>query len=559
MAAAAAPDVAAAMAPAVAALRGSRLEVRWEAYPSPYGAPYYHNPATGESRWTLPTGPYDVVVLPDVPTNVDEKGNAPAEAAVESTVPASEASLSPSSSSSSSCDSDGEHGSASGTIDTLRTMNARLEGFRTLLKEKCIKPFDKYETWLPKLLSDPRFVAVPPAERRQLFACEARRLGERQRRNTEGLRQRNCKAFEGLLASAKERGLLSRALTAEQALATIADSDLGRDVRWGHTAPSDRARIVAASLDEDLRRRQEETIVACRAFGEMVQERVLRPGAAAGAAAEPPPSWPKARRSLRDDPRYQAVDSAAVRERLYGELAAEAERRWLQMKRRQADDDDELAHRRKRSRRTESEAEFRRLLEERVKNPLDFSWAEVRVLLHGTEGSTPADLDEASREGVFNELRRSENTRRLGAFADALRKLPPDVVGPQASFEEALGAVLGSLAGGKARLQGVPDADIRRAWEDWRRAALAEAAEAFKLWLRQCEHLCEVADDPEAHFGHGQAFELLCKKLEANKLYQRLDRVPGERRKLIAKRLREAAAERAAGHAATSVDDDSEG
>merc|ERR1712232_691828 len=34
----------------------------WEAFKSPQGSLYYYNPATKESRWHLPTGPFDVIV-----------------------------------------------------------------------------------------------------------------------------------------------------------------------------------------------------------------------------------------------------------------------------------------------------------------------------------------------------------------------------------------------------------------------------------------------------------------------------------------------------------------
>lgn len=40
-------------------MEGKRI---WEAHPSPYGVPYYYNPQTKESRWSLPTGPLDLVV-----------------------------------------------------------------------------------------------------------------------------------------------------------------------------------------------------------------------------------------------------------------------------------------------------------------------------------------------------------------------------------------------------------------------------------------------------------------------------------------------------------------
>lgn len=37
----------------------------WEVHPSPYGVPYYYNAKTKESRWSVPTGPLDIVVPPE--------------------------------------------------------------------------------------------------------------------------------------------------------------------------------------------------------------------------------------------------------------------------------------------------------------------------------------------------------------------------------------------------------------------------------------------------------------------------------------------------------------
>ena len=42
------------------------FQVLWEVHPNrkKKGGHYYYNPATGKSVWQLPTGPFDVVVLP---------------------------------------------------------------------------------------------------------------------------------------------------------------------------------------------------------------------------------------------------------------------------------------------------------------------------------------------------------------------------------------------------------------------------------------------------------------------------------------------------------------
>jgi hypothetical protein len=46
--------------------RQPSIQQVWEVHPSPYGVPYYYNPKTKESRWTVPTGPLDRVVPKEV-------------------------------------------------------------------------------------------------------------------------------------------------------------------------------------------------------------------------------------------------------------------------------------------------------------------------------------------------------------------------------------------------------------------------------------------------------------------------------------------------------------
>mmetsp|Transcript_110151 Transcript_110151/g.355543 ORF Transcript_110151/g.355543 Transcript_110151/m.355543 type:complete len:325 (-) Transcript_110151:84-1058(-) len=320
-----------------------------------------------------------------------------------------------------------------------------------------------------------------------------------------------------------------------EVLATLAQGELGKDERWHSTAPGDRERLVAAALKQDSEQRSREAAAATRAFRVLLQERLLGPASIAG---REPPTFGEARRLLRGDPRWKAVASVAERQQLYGEAASDASRQCLRRRQRQAEDEDELMERRKRSRRAQAEAEFRGILTSHVKSLLQVSWAEARVLLDGVGG--PAELDEAGRERVFEELRRAEAQERVAAFADVLRHASADFLGLEACFEDAYAAVLSKL-GGEVQVQGVSVADLRRTWETWRRAKLTEAVEIFNAWLLQCEHFAKAAKDPEAHSGRGPLFEALCGKLAGDPRYLRLNVVPEKRRGLIMARLRQVA------------------
>merc|ERR1712232_282693 len=159
-----------------------------------------------------------------------------------------------------------------------------------------------------------------------------------------------------------------------------------------------------------------------------------------------------------------------------------------------------MAEHRKRSRRMTVEEEFVELLQHRIKSPVEVVWAEVRVLLIGVE--MPAELDEASRECIFNVWRNENKQRALDAFAEVLRRTPIDVLGPEAKFDEACRKAAVRL-GGETHLRGLDSADLRRIWEDWRRVKLSEAEDNFKMWIRECGNFSVAAAEPEARNGQG--------------------------------------------------------
>jgi len=543
---------------------GAPHRVRWEVFPSPHGPPYYYNPVTGESRWVLPTGPFDVIV-PGKKNN-DSGATASSNAGGRGSPPRRRASAEPgaaegegagcgtgsSSSSSSSASSSGDEGAGErpAGAGAKRKPLSRLEAFREMLLERGVGCFDRYETWLPRLLGDARFTVVPLMERKKTFTEVARLLGKQQRQVDAGARLAACKGFAALVAAARERGLLSGARNAAEALSKMAKSDLGADKRWGAAAPKDRERMLAEVLKEEGKANQEEAITAVKAFRAMLQEAIIGPAESAG--ADPPP-FGEARRLLRGDARWKAVVDIAERQRLYGDVASEAARRIHAKRKARAEDEDELTSKRFHSRRSEAEKRFREMLDEHLKAPLELTWPEARMLMREALKKSPPDLDEVSCEIIFGEVKSEDGERRLAAFADVLRRAPVEALGPELSFDQAKAVAVTKLPGGEARLQGLPPQDLRRCWEDWRRVRLAEASQAFEAWLQGCVFLEEAASDPDALQARGPAFEALCKRLSTDARYVRLSPVPRERIKLIVGRLEEAAEERAANRAACAA------
>ena len=199
----------------------------------------------------------------------------------------------------------------------------------------------------------------------------------------------------------------------------------------------------------------------------------------------------------------------------------------------------ELAEHRKRSRRDVVEQEVRDLLQRKIRSPLDLSWDEVRVVLQEEHAQLPEDVEEAYLHEVFNRVCDEDKERRAGAFSSELLRCSVEELGPELPFEAVCERVACQL--GSELLRPVPEAELRIRWENWRRHRLTEAAEAFKVFLRQSEVLATAARDPRAVRGEGTKFQELCDELRKDKRYLRLELLPTQRRRLIIERLEEVA------------------
>lgn len=497
----------------------------WEVHPSPYGKPYYFNPSTKESRWALPTGPLDVVVLPK------EKATTEATPATASSDRVEDKGEATSSDSSSSEEEGGETGSDGLTAE--EKARAKLRRFAEMLEERGIKPFDRYEKCVPKLLGDSRFTDVPVSQRKALFQQEVKRLGTGRSKADAVVKRQGQQALSALLISVRAQGFFDELQSAEEALDKLATSKFSEDERWRLAPPGDRQRLVARTVTEVIAQRHARTEQAAKDLRALLQETVLSP-ARVGAEM---PTFDDAQRQLRQESRWKAVETVAQRQHVFDTVASEASKQWLAKKRRQAEDEDELLEHRKKSRRSEAEQDFRHVLLQHINFPLELTWAEVQILLR--DSTVLVDLDETGQEWVFNQLCKEDLDRRCACISEALYKSSADEIGPELPFMEAYRLVVEKV--GEVRVRGVPEAELKRLWEDWRRLRLEEALDAFGSWLRQCEHISEAARDPMARAGSGVMFEELQEKLRADKRYVRLDILPTKRKQIILDRLREAA------------------
>lgn len=492
--------------------RQPSIQQVWEVHPSPYGVPYYYNPKTKESRWTVPTGPLDRVV----PKEVSQEASVATQVAEETKKEPEVECIS------SSCSSTSESDDVPNPLSAAERAKLKVENFKAMLQEQGVRAFDTFNAWLPRLLGDARFTAVPKSQRRKLFQRLAQSLGEGQRKLEADSRRQGREGFLQLLELAHSQGQLESVSLA----ATMAELErhFAQDGRWTQVAAPERQRLVELRWADVRKLKQEEEQKAARAWRSWLLEKVFHHPAMRPPAFDALP--------MTDAASFEALP-VARRRAIYEELAAELARKAASEKKAEADEEDDLLEKHKRSRLEVAEEDFRGLLAKKIRSPLEFNWKEITMVL---DGEKLPELDEVDLETIFNEVKSEDLARRLDAFSAAL--LRSELVA-ETSLQEAIQSVEM-----EEYLQAVPQNELKKRWEDWRRFRVTEALDVFAAWLRQ-EPALYTAEAQRAA-SRGAAVEELCKKLESDLRYRRLDWVPSQRMKVITARLDEIAAERKA-------------
>jgi len=401
----------------------------------------------------------------------------------------------------------------------------RLRNFRQMLIEKGVKAFDKYEKWMPKLIHDARFTAVPgQAARKTLFEALAKQLDSERRKQTAAAKRGGREAFREVLAKADKLGLL-RDRTASL-VQRMLERHFGEDDAWDAVPERDRERLIAEAVEESTARWAKNREGACRDFRELIS------GLLHGREQAPPP-WHVMRKRLQDDPRWAAMESASECERLYEQVVRELDasrRQWL---RRQRQDDEEMDAARKKRRLTAAEESLHNLFAERIKAPYLMEWTDAMSALGENRQLRDCELHPYEQERVWIEYKRSANDARRQAFLLRLTNTSADLVGPEMSFEQVLER---STDGASAKaFAGVPEDVLRSAWEEWREKAHVMAVEVCRQWLRSCEHF----RDAEGVCVGTSEFEGLLAKLRDDVRFRRLGHQPQEQRRLVVERIEE--------------------
>lgn len=419
-----------------------------------------------------------------------------------------------------------------------------LLNFKQMLIEKHVKPFDKYEKWLPKLIADKRFTAVRQAERKALFTAYAKRIDSDRAKQDAEKKKSGREGFRELLAKAEQLGLLDR--PGAEACRQM-EKKFGEEARWKGTSKKERDRIIMEAAEDRAKKLQKIKDQARAGFHALVVEKLKGLGG-------DPPAWLKIEKSLRKDPRWEAMECTSERERVYGQVAKEIFAARREKKKRQQTELDEVEQIRKKRRMTAAEEALMNLLAERVKAPYATTWEDVVEALGEAPELRECRLEPEEQERIFADYRLNVTDQRCQEFANYLATLPADVVGPEMEFDEVLETGL-DMSAAKAFV-GMPEDRLRDAWAEWRGHAHERAVQECRQWLRSCGllHGCEGLAPGSPPFEH-----LLQKLSRADVRFRRVGAKPEEQRQLVEQRLAELSASKEhRGDSGPSMDVDGE-
>jgi len=212
--------------------------------------------------------------------------------------------------------------------------------------------------------------------------------------------------------------------------------------------------------------------------------------------------------------------------------------KWLKARRQEAAEEDKKEAPKKRLLIEQNEAEFRRIVTTCIPGgPLSASWKEARVLLE--DEAFLKEKDEAECERLYAAIREDFLEQKQKDFRRLLDTAPVGKASPEMDFDEIHKAIIQG-AGIEQRFAKVPVESLKSTWGEWRRVALDEAIQAFRDWLRRCEHFHNVdvgnCTDLE--------FDALMVQLSSDPRSRRLNPIPGQRRRLVQERMQELALDR---------------
>eukprot|EP00747_Dinoflagellata_sp_TGD_P025526 gnl/TRDRNA2_/TRDRNA2_131318_c3_seq1.p1 gnl/TRDRNA2_/TRDRNA2_131318_c3~~gnl/TRDRNA2_/TRDRNA2_131318_c3_seq1.p1 ORF type:complete len:743 (-),score=213.22 gnl/TRDRNA2_/TRDRNA2_131318_c3_seq1:34-2019(-) len=399
-----------------------------------------------------------------------------------------------------------------------------LKNFKELLAEKGVEAFAKYDKWLPKLLHDPRFTAVPgQKERKALFEALVKKIGSEKQKTEAAARKSGREIMKDIISKAEKKGLFKGGPSA--ALRAI-ERQFCDDDGWDAVGPKERERLITEAVEESDKKNKEEKDKAVLEFRELIAKTIR-------GKEDNPPRFRDVKTKMQEDARWEPVERHASRERLYDEYCREletAKRKKQAQKRREMD---EVEGARKKRRIEIATEDFLSLLAERVKAPFGVDFDDLRDLLEECSDLRGTDLTQDDQRRIWEEYKEGMIAARREAFLTLLANTSAEVIGPEMTFEQVLARTMDPTAA--RSFAGMPEDVMRSAWEDWREKAFEFAVECCRQWLRTSEVFRSAQTVPDS----GPDFEILLARLGTDPRFQRLGSRPAEQRRLVVERLHE--------------------
>ncbi|KDQ64486.1 hypothetical protein JAAARDRAFT_117992 [Jaapia argillacea MUCL 33604] len=376
--------------------------------------------------------------------------------------------------------------------------------FKTLLREKDINPLTPWDTALPIFISDPRYVLLPSVSARREAFDEYCRDRARELRQSQVKKEKEIadpsEAFERLL---KEEVKSTRTSWGDFRRQWKKDR---RFYGWGRDDREREKRFRGYLKDLGERKRAAAQKAESNFFALLKERGVGTPGS----------SWKEVKRTVSDDPRYDAVGSSTLREELFNtfmkanttsssalpETSSEEqpeptlsegdkeqqrrerkERAVREREERVKSDRDRLEADINRSKmglnKEEGEREFRTMLVDAIRDP-QMTWDAALPELKIDPRFTRTPLPFNQQLHLFHTHIAQLRSKHLDALHALFSCHAPSLATPFSSLP--LESILNSLPANKL---GLDDGRLENEYDLWQRERTSEARKAFDVMLHE--------------------------------------------------------------------------
>lgn len=317
-------------------------------------------------------------------------------------------------------------------------LEERIEMFRTMLVEKEVSPLSTFQKELAKIVFDSRYLLLTSKERRQVFDDFCSDKIEEERKLKREKEKKHRDDFRAMLQEAN--------LSAKSQSADLHDR-FGRDPRY---RAIERSRDRLALFDEYmsiLRRQEREEKIAQREKAKSEFQNLLSEHTEILIKVNS--TWNDFKETIRNDPRYRALDSSSTREELFRKFIrslpfdnhddkrsdarlierAKKEKVEASLREREREVARDLATHmierekgRDQLKKTEVLDVFQAMLIDLVRNP-DYSWHDAKkIMKKDSRWDLIEDLPRDIRQELFTDYRNKLHTKRKDKFHELLHE-----------------------------------------------------------------------------------------------------------------------------------------